>query len=166
MATRGGGRGAQGGRGGRGRGKVGTYTFTDVESFPGESQAGAALCVEQLPGLLRRMLGRDVPKPRTLFTDRGPGFYNMRYGTVTGDYEGACRRHGFQLWAGTNATEGPRAQPGDLADIFPHETVTAWVRARLVKSAAELTAAWEETPALVLRTTPPPPKSESYVVRI
>ncbi len=139
------------------RGKVGAHVFTDVEKFPGETQAGAALCVEQLPGLLRRMLGRDTPKPRTLFTDRGPGFYNLRYGTVTGDYEGACRHRGFQLWAGTNSKTGPRAQPGDLADVFPHETVTGWVRARLVKSAAELAAAWQETPALALNISPPPP---------
>ena len=128
------------------RGVLGVTVFTDVESFPGETQAGAAMCVERLPRLSTSMLVRDTPKPRTLFTDRGPGFYNRTYGTVTGDYEGACRKHGFHLWAGTNALEGPRRQPGDIADVLPHETVTAWVRARLVKTARNLTRPWEETP--------------------
>ena len=57
-------------------GVLGVTVFTDVDSFPGETQAGAAMCVERLPGLLRKMLGRDARLPRTLFTDRGPGFYN------------------------------------------------------------------------------------------
>ena len=128
------------------RGVVRASTFTDVAGFPGETQAGAAQCVERLPRLLNQMLGADAAKPRTIFSDRGPGFYNNRYGSVTGDYEGACRKHGFRLWAGTNVLTGPRRQPGDVADLLPHETVTAWVRARLIKSAAELARPWEETP--------------------
>ena len=120
------------------RGVLGIKTFVDVDTFPGETQAGAAMCVEVLPQLLNRMLGQPAPKPRAIFTDRGPGFYNNRYGTITGDYEGARREHGFRPWAGTNANVGPQAQPGDLSDIFPHETITAWVRARLVKSAHAL----------------------------
>ena len=128
------------------RGVLGVTVFSDVDAFPGETQAGAAMCVERLPRLLQRMLGRDTPKPRTLFTDRGPGFYNRNYGTITGDYEGACRKHGFRTWAGTNALTGPRRQPGDIADVLPHETVTAWLRERLVKSAAALKKPWEETP--------------------
>ena len=86
-------------------------------------------------------------KPRTLFTDRGPGFYNRNYGTVTGDYEAACRRHRFLLWAGTNAKAGPHRQPPDIADVFPHETETPWVRARLCKTALQLRRTWDETPA-------------------
>ena len=129
------------------RGVLGIKTFSAVDTFPGETQAGAALCVEALPQLLKHMLGQATPKPRTLFTDRGPGFYNNRYGTITGDYEGACRKHGFHPWAGTNAKMGPKAQPGDIADVFPHETITAWVRARLAKSAQDLRSPWQETPA-------------------
>ena len=128
------------------RGVLGVTVFTDTDNFPGETQAGAAMCVERLPSLLRKMLGRDARMPRTLVTDRGPGFYNRFYGTVTGDYEGACRKHGFRLWAGTNAKVGPHRQPPDIADVFPHETVTAWVRARLIRTARELRRPWEETP--------------------
>ena len=133
------------------RGVLGVTVFTDVDSFPGETQAGAAMCVERLPGLLRKMLGRDARLPRTLLTDRGPGFYNRFYGTVTGDYEGACRKHGFRLWAGTNSKVGPRRQPPGIADVLPHETVTAWVRARLIQTARELRRPWEETPEAFAR---------------
>ena len=103
--------------------------------------------VERLPSLLSKMLGAAAGKPRTLFTDRGPGFYNRRYGSVTGEYEGACRKHGFRLWAVLDSTEGPHAQPGDIADFLPHETVISWLRSRLVKSAAQLRRSWKETPA-------------------
>ena len=126
------------------RGLVGVHTF-DALDFPGETMQGAAKCVEVLPRMLDKMLGRDASKPRILFSDRGPGFYNRSYGTVTGDYEGACKSNGFQLWAGTKAAQGPHAQPGDIADMLLHETVTSWLRARLAKSGAALAKAWEET---------------------
>ena len=104
------------------------------------------MCVEKLPRMLKNMLGRNGRKPDVLFTDRGPGFYNRRYGTITGDYEAACTHHGFSLWAGNNADTGPRAQPADIADMLLHETATSWIRAELAKTGASLREPWTETP--------------------
>ena len=89
------------------RGVLGVAVFTNVAQFPGETPEGARLLVERLPGVLDEMLGCSSKKPRTLFTDRGPGFYHRRWGTITGDYESACREHGFKPWAGTNSKRGP-----------------------------------------------------------
>ena len=89
---------------------------------------GARILVERLPAVLDKMLGRSAKKPHTIFTDRGPGFYHRRWGTITGDYESACREHGFKPWAGTNSKKGPRAQPPDLADVLLHETAVSWLR--------------------------------------
>ena len=104
------------------------------------------MCVTKLPRVLRRMLGASTTAPRILFTDRGPGFYNRRHGTVTGEYAAACKEFGFKLWAGTNARKGPHAQPADIADVLLHETATSWLRARLVQSASRLAQTWLETP--------------------
>ena len=128
------------------RGQINVHTFTDVGNFPGETQDGAAKCVNQLPQMLTSMLGPTTRKPRMLFTDRGPGFYHRGQGVVTGDYDLARRQHGYGLWAGTNATSGPHAQPPDIADVLLHETAISWFRARIDKSAAMLKTPWEETP--------------------
>ena len=62
------------------RGVIGTTVFTDVDNFPGETSLGMRLCMERLPRMLDKMLGKDAPKPRTIFSDRGPGFYHRRFG--------------------------------------------------------------------------------------
>ena len=74
------------------------------------------------------MLGSGAKLPRTLFFDRGPGFYHRSWGTITGDYESACRSVGFTPWAGSNSKEGPRAQPPDIGDVLLHETAVSWLR--------------------------------------
>ena len=126
------------------RGVLGVAVFTDVAQFPGETPEGARLLVERLPGLLDEMLGCSSKKPHTLFTDRGPGFYHRRWGTITGDYESACREHGFKPWAGANSKRGPRAQPPDVADFLLHETTVSWLR-RLEERTRPVRP-WEETP--------------------
>ena len=126
------------------RGVLGAVVFTDTEAFPRESPEGARLLIEQLPRLLDRMLGHSARKPRTIFTDRGPGFYHRRWGTITGEYESALRMHGFRPWAGPNAIRGPRAQPGDIADMLLHETAISWLRRREEKTRP--TMPWCETP--------------------
>ena len=103
-------------------------------------------CVNQLPQMLTSMLDPTTRKPRMLFTDRGPGFYHRGQGVITEDYDLARRQHGYGLWAGTNATSGPHAQPPDIADVLLHETTISWFRARIEKSAAMLKTPWEETP--------------------
>ena len=100
--------------------------------------------MERLPCALDKMLGRSAKKPRTLFTDRGPGFYHRRWGTITGDHESACREHGFKPWAGTNSKKGPRAQPPDLADVLLHETAVSWLRSQ--EEQTRPARPWQESP--------------------
>ena len=126
-------------------GVIGITTFTeDEEPFPGEKPPGIYLFIDRLPKMLDKMLGRNTPKPRTIFSDRGPGFYYPNSGTITGEYDTILRKHNFQAWAGTNSKEGPRAQPPDIPDVFLHETAVSWVRQRLYVTAPQ--RRWEETP--------------------
>ena len=97
-----------------------------------------------LPALLTKMLGRAAKLPRTIFSDRGPGFFHRKWGTITGDFETACRECGFKPWAGTNAKKGPRAQPRDIGDVLLHETAISWLRREEEKSRP--LRPWEETP--------------------
>ena len=126
------------------RGHYMAHALADKE-YHGETQELAADCV----AAVSRMLTKQFPnnRPRTLFPDRGPGFYHSRWGTVTADFSAAVTHAGLEPWAGSSATRGPRAQPGDIADILPHETANSWLRARLDKSAALVPKLWEETPA-------------------
>ena len=84
---------------------------------------GMAAMVGQLPNLLKDMFG-DAPKPRVLFTDRGPGFYQGGHGGICEAYRKALDKNGFRPFAGTNAS----AQPPDIADLLLHESVAAGVR--------------------------------------
>ena len=67
------------------RGVLGATVFTDVGDFPGETPLGIRYFIERLPALLQTMLGCDTPKPRTIFSDRGPGFYHKCTGYITGE---------------------------------------------------------------------------------
>ena len=127
------------------RGKMAVAVFTNAD-YPGENMRGAAMFIDRLPAMLDDMFGARSPKPRMIFSDRGPGFYHKTHGTITRDYDVACRRHGFKPWAGTNCKTGPHAQPPDIADWLPHETAISWLRAGLIKSMATVPVAWEETP--------------------
>ena len=127
------------------RGVYAAHAFVG-KAYHAETQALAADCVSRLPSMLTKMLG-NVRKPNVIFSDRGPGFYHRRYGSVTPDYDEARAAHGFQLWAGTNSKEGPHRQPPDIADVLLHETANAWLSLRLDRSAEHLQKPWEETPA-------------------
>ena len=81
------------------------------------------------------------------FSDRGPGFYHRKWGTITGDYETACRSAGFTPWAGTNSKEGPRAQPPDIGDVLLHETAISWLRRE--EESTRPRKPWEETPPML-----------------
>ena len=126
------------------RGIYGIQVFVDVKSFPGETPEGARQLVYGLPSLLDKMLGKDKPKPRTIFSDRGPGFFHRRWGTITGDYETALRENGFRCWTGSNSMRGPRAQPRDIADVLLHETANGWLNTLEAKCRPAIP--WEETP--------------------
>ena len=94
--------------------------------------------------MLDKMLERNTPKPRTVFSDRGPGFYHASLGSITGEYESILRKHNFKAWAGANSKTGPRAQPPDVPDVLLHETAVSWIRQRLHATAPK--RRWEETP--------------------
>ena len=70
------------------------------------------------------MLGAETAKPRTIMSDRGPGLYQSSRGVIVDAYAAALDKNGFRTFAGDDA----KWQPPDLADLFMHETVTAWVR--------------------------------------
>lgn len=125
------------------RGVYMAHAFVGNE-YTGETQELAADCAQAVS----RMLVKQFPnnRPRTLFPDKGPGFYHGRWGVVTADFSAAVAHEGLRLWAGTNASHGPRAQPGDVADVLPHETANGWLRLRLDSSAARVPKLWEETP--------------------
>jgi hypothetical protein len=102
------------------RGKVRLVIMKDDWT---QTAAGMATMVGQLPKLLENMFG-DAPKPRVMFTDRGPGFYQGSHGTVCRAYKKALDDHGFRPFAGDNASW----QPADIADLLLHESVAAGIR--------------------------------------
>ena len=74
--------------------------------------------------VLGKMLGPDSPKPRICFRDRGPWLYNSLTGETVEVYRATLCRNGCRAFAGADGTQ----QPADIADIFLHDTVVAWVR--------------------------------------
>ena len=126
------------------QGVLGIQVFSMQGVFPGETPAGAGLLVSHLPALLKKMFGPGAMLPRTIFSDRGPGFFHRKWGTITGDYESACRECGFKPWAGTNSKKGPRAQPREIGDVLLHETAISWLRREEENTRPR--APWLETP--------------------
>ena len=126
------------------RGVFGVKVFSKKGTFPGETPEGAGLLVSHLPELLKKMLGPAARLPRTSFSDRGPGFFHRKWGTITCDYECACREYGFKPWAGTNSKKGPHAQPRDIGDVLLHETAISWLRREEEKTRPR--TPWQETP--------------------
>ena len=63
-------------------------------------------------------------RPRVVFTDRGPGFYQGSHGTTCHKYAEALAKHGFRPVAGDDASW----QPPDIADLLLHESVAAGIR--------------------------------------
>ena len=105
------------------RGVLGIKVFSKQGVMPGETPEGAGLLVSHLPALLKMMLGSGAGLPRTNVSGHDPSFFHRKWGTITGDYESACRECGFKPWAGTNSKKGPRAQPREIGDVLLHETV-------------------------------------------
>ena len=94
-----------------------------------QTGAGMAEFVGRLDSVLTKSLGRNVPLPRIIFSDRGPGFYQGSTGHIVGEYFNALKEHGFRAYAGVDASK----QPPDMPDVFPHETAVAWTRYYLKK---------------------------------
>ena len=77
--------------------------------------------------------------PKTLFTDRGNGFYDSGSGKITEAYRNALRQHRLKAFMGADAS----LQPGCLQELMLHETAMAWVRERLQKTVPP--RPWEES---------------------
>ena len=80
----------------------------------------------------------SVP-PRTLFTDRGQGFYHINSGKITAAYKAALRQHGLKAFYGDDASR----QPGQLSEVMLHETSVAWIRRR--ETVTQTRQPWTET---------------------
>ena len=109
------------------RGRVGV---TVMDEGWGEDAESMAIFVKKLPKLLDTMLGRGVPKPKVLYSDRGAGMYVPRTGQATGPYAEAVEALGFRLYGGFDN----KKQPPDLADILLHETAVSHVQKRLCQT--------------------------------
>ena len=109
------------------RGKLEVLVFD--EDFPGETSVGAAALVDRIPRVLARRFPSATRLPRMVFVDRGRGFYAPR-GHITNLFKSALGRAKLAPFAGDNAA----SQPPNIADILPHETVTAWIRLREARS--------------------------------
>ena len=108
------------------RGKVGVVFMPKGWRQTG---AGIAQFVDQLEDKLREMLGPDARLPRTICSDRGPGFYQNGSGYIVEAYRKAAHSAGFHTFAGNDAS----SQPPDMADFWPHETAVGWLRAYMKK---------------------------------
>ena len=84
--------------------------------------------MSHLPALLKMMLGSGAGLPRTNVSGHDPSFFHRKWGTITGDYESACRECSLKPWAGTSSKKEPRAQPREIDDVLLHETVVSWLR--------------------------------------
>jgi hypothetical protein len=98
-----------------------------------------ALFVERLPGVLRKMLGREARLPRNVFTDRGTGMY-IPTGLVVAKYNAAIDANDFNLYWGIDA----QRQSPDMGDILLHETAVSWFRS-VMKDEKPVVPPWEET---------------------
>ena len=108
------------------------------ENFPGEKPAGAAILVAKVRAALNvRFQGSDAPS--ILFVDKGRGFYNCRWSTITPEFKAALAEHELTVYYGDDAS----VQPGNLQEVMLHETAVAWIRPR--EAITKPSRAWEET---------------------
>ena len=85
-----------------------------------------------------RFPGGDSPK--TLFVDRGKGFYHFSTRAITDQFKKALRDHDLRAFMGNDAA----AQPGALQELMLHETAVAWIRYKLTMTVPA--RPWLETP--------------------
>jgi hypothetical protein len=113
-----------------------------VEVMPAEWKLdgdGLALFVERLPGVLRKMLGREARLHRNVFTDRETGMYILT-GLVFAKYNLAIDANDFNLYWGNDA----QRQSPDMGDILLHETAVSWFRS-FMNDEKPIVPSWEET---------------------
>ena len=95
------------------------------EEFPGENADGAAVLVGHVRKVVNiRFQGAD--KPKTLFVDRGQGFYDKVTGKITHQFKTALQENSLKAFYGDDAS----AQPGKMQEVLLHETAVSWIRYR------------------------------------
>ena len=95
------------------------------EEFPGENADGAAVLVGHVRKVVNiRFQGAD--KPKTLFVDRGQGFYDKVTGKITHQFKIALQENSLKAFYGDDAS----AQPGKMQEVLLHETAVSWIRYR------------------------------------
>ena len=107
--------------------------------FPGDRPEGAEPLVAKVHAVLSARF-RGASKPRTLFVDRGAGFYNAGTGGITPEFKAALADHGLRAVMGDDASQ----QPGSLWEMMLHETAVSWIRRGLTWTLPP--KPWEETP--------------------
>ena len=106
--------------------------------FPGETPEGAAMLVQRARAAINTRF-RTQSKPKTLFVDRGRGFYNPGHGKITANFCAALRTHNLEAFMGADANKQPRS----LQKMMLHETTVAWMRRRL--AVTKPAKPWEES---------------------
>ena len=77
--------------------------------------------------------------PKTLYVDRGKGFYHMSFAIITGPFKAALQECGVKSFWGDDASQ----QPGELQEIMLHETAVRWIRCHERRTLPR--KPWEET---------------------
>ena len=98
-------------------------------TFPGDKVEGMCEFVEKLSKALCLRFPNDQDRPRTVFVDRGEGFYKSN-GKITCEFAAALRKHGLKAFHGKDA----ECQPGRSGDLWLHETTVSWIRERMKRS--------------------------------
>lgn len=93
------------------------------ETFPGETPDGGGA---MLVTCLRTAANVRVhgTKPKTVYVDRGRGFYHTATGGITPEFAQVLGEQDFRPFMAADAAR----QPGFLADVLLHETAVSWVR--------------------------------------
>ena len=73
-------------------------------SFPGDKTEAMPEFVERLSKALRLRFPSNAGRPRTVFVDRGEGFYRSN-GKTTREFATALRKHGLSAYHGGDAEE-------------------------------------------------------------
>jgi len=109
------------------------------EDFPGETGTGAAIVAAKVRTALNIRFKGQAP-PRTLFVDRGRGFWAANTGVITPEFKEGLKQNRLKTFYGDNA----KVQPGSLQEVLLHETAVAWIRRR--EGVTKGLAPWKETP--------------------
>ena len=107
-------------------------------SFPGDRPEGAdTLLAKVRAGLNVRFQGEKGL--RTIFLDRGAGFYNTGSGQITKEFKAALGKYNLKAFMRDDAA----VQPGKLSELMLHETAVAWIRKLEARTIPK--RPWEET---------------------